>query len=257
MDFQCALVTGGGGGIGKALAKYFISKGKKVIIAGRTESNLKSTAQDIGAQRYYVFDQGEVSSIPGFVKRITSENPDLDCLVNNAAIQEPLNVQSDATSFLEKADKELDINVRGPMHLTLHLLPHLKQKPHAKVINITSALAYVPMAIAVPGYNASKSWLRSWNLNLKTQLSGTSVRVIEIAPPLVETDLHRHHDDPDNNKKHKNPIALSIDEFITEATDKLERGDEFIGAGIAAGAVQGWWETFGSRYENAAKNYKP
>lgn len=256
LNFNCALITGGGGGIGKALATYLISKGKKVIIAGRTESNLKATAEEIGATAYYVFDQGVLSSIPSFVKRLVSEHPDLDCLINNAAIQEPLKVEDeDAIAFLQKADNEIDINIRGPLHLTLHLLAHLKAKPTALVVNITSGLAYVPAVVTCPGYNASKSWLRSWTLNLRSQLKKTNVRVVEIAPPMVETNLHRHHDDPDNNKKHKNPMSLSLTEFMDDITEKLERGDETIGAGMAAGAVEKWWNTFGQLYGSAEERF--
>ncbi|KAI9157899.1 oxidoreductase [Paramyrothecium foliicola] len=255
LNFNCALVTGGGGGIGKALATYFISKGKKVIIAGRTESNLKKTAQEIGAAAYYVFDQAVISSISDFVSRITTEHPDLDCLINNAAIQEPLKVQDDAAEFLQKADQEIDINIRGPMHLTLHLISHLKSKPSALIVNITSGLGFVPVVVLCPGYNASKAWMRFWTLNLRSQLRSTNVRVVEIAPPMVETDLHRHHEDPDNNKKEKNPISLSLKEFMSEVTEKLERGDEIIAAGTAARHAEKWWNTYGELYEGFEKSY--
>lgn len=255
LSFKCALITGGGGGIGRALATYLISKGKKVIIAGRTESNLKVAAEEIGAVAYYVFDQGSISSIPEFVNRVVSEHPDLDCVINNAAIQEPLKVQDDAIDFLQKADREIDINIRGPMHLTLHLIPHFKTKPAALIVNITSGLGFVPVVPLCPGYNASKAWMRSWSINLRTQLRDTNVRVVEIAPPMVETNLHRHHDDPDNNKKHKNPMSLSIDEFMKEVSEKLERDDETVAAGTAAQHSEKWWNAFGPLYEGAEKRY--
>lgn len=114
MDFQCALITGGGGGIGKALAQHFISQGKKVIIAGRTEANLQMTCKEIGAAAYYVLDTGAVSEIPAFVRKLTSEHPELDCLVNNAGVQRPLSVTTMAPEdFLQKADEEININTRG------------------------------------------------------------------------------------------------------------------------------------------------
>ncbi|KAH0367228.1 hypothetical protein KCU89_g18766, partial [Aureobasidium melanogenum] len=91
LDFNTALVTGGAGGIGRAISEYFISQGKKVIIVGRTESKLQSTSKEIGAD-YYVLDTGDIQSIPSFIQKITKEHPDLDCLVNNAGVQRPLNV---------------------------------------------------------------------------------------------------------------------------------------------------------------------
>lgn len=89
LNFDCALITGGGGGIGKALASYFISKGKKVLIVGRTKLNLQKTAQEIGVAGYYLLDTGKASEIPAFISKVTSEHPQLDCLVNNAGVQKP------------------------------------------------------------------------------------------------------------------------------------------------------------------------
>ena len=267
MDFQCALVTGGGGGIGKELSKYLISKGKKVLIAGRTESTLQSTAREIGAAAYYVLDTGAISDIPRFVQTVTAEHPELDCLVNNAGVQRPLEVlKQDADDFLSKADNEININIRGPMHLAVGLLPHLKSKPHALVVNVSSVLGFVPFSIINPVYNGTKAWLHFWSMNLRyvpvkptdgpdksqryscsyrTQLKGTSVRVVEIAPPTVATDLHREREDPDDNKKHNNPKALSVEEFMDEVARKWEQGEETIGAGMGADLVSKWFNTFG------------
>ncbi|KAI1489868.1 NAD(P)-binding protein [Biscogniauxia mediterranea] len=246
MDFKCALVTGGGGGIGKMIARYFISRGKKVLIAGRTESNLQSTAREIGAEGYYVLDTGAISQIPDFIKRITTEHPELDCVVNNAGVQRPLNVNDDdADELLSKADEEIDINIRGPLHLAVRLLPHLKSKPHALVVNVSSVLGFVPFAVMNPVYNGTKAWLHFWSMNLRSQLKGTSVRVVEIAPPTVATDLHRDRADPDDNKKENNPGALTVYEFMEEVAAKLERGEETIGAGMAADIIDKWHAAMG------------
>ncbi|CEN59440.1 hypothetical protein ASPCAL01890 [Aspergillus calidoustus] len=103
--FTCALVTGGGGGIGKALSSYLISKGIKVIIAGRIESNLQTTAHEIGAADYYILDTGNTASIPAFILRVMTVHPERDCLINNAGVQRPLEIFKTPTSdFLQKAD---------------------------------------------------------------------------------------------------------------------------------------------------------
>lgn len=249
MDFKCALVTGGGGGIGKALSEYFISKGKKVIIAGRTESNLKATAKEIGAAAYYVLDTGRVGDIPSFVEKVTKEHAELDCLVNNAGVQRPLEVlKQGPEEFLQKADQEIDINIRGPMHLALAFLEFFKAKEHAVIINVSSVLGFVPFSVINPVYNGTKAWLHFWSLALRTQLKETNVRVIEIAPPAVGTDLHREREDPDDNKKDKNPNALTVEEFMDEVRKKLERGDEMITAGIGNGIVDEWNATMGAKY---------
>ncbi|OTB06404.1 hypothetical protein M426DRAFT_55203 [Hypoxylon sp. CI-4A] len=253
LNFKCALVTGGGGGIGKALSEYFISKGKKVIIAGRTESKLQTTAKEIGAAGYYILDTGSIADIPAFIERITKDHPELDCLVNNAGVQRPFQFQvlkQTPEDFLSKADNELDINIRGPLHLAVGLLPHFKEKPRALIVNVSSVLGYVPFSIINPVYNGTKAWLHFWSMNLRSQLKDTNVRVVEIAPPTVATDLHREREDPDDNKKENNPNALSVDEFMDEVATKLEAGEETIGAGMGDGLVKKWFEAFGDMYKD-------
>ncbi|RAL01724.1 putative short-chain dehydrogenases/reductase [Aspergillus ibericus CBS 121593] len=255
LSFHCALVTGGGGGIGKAIAKYFISQGKKVIIAGRTESTLRETAKEIGAADYYVLDTGVVGTFPDFVSRITSEHPELDCLVNNAGVQRPLDLvdEDKVEDVLGRADQEIDINVRGVMHLTLGLLGHFKKKEGgAVVMNVSSVLGFVPFAVVNPVYCGTKAWVHFWTMNLRTQLRKAGlgrIRVVEIAPPTVETDLHREREDPDDNKKEKNPSALSLEEFMQEVAGMLERGEEVIAPGMSGELVRGWYEQFGGVYD--------
>ncbi|KAF4956134.1 hypothetical protein FSARC_11664 [Fusarium sarcochroum] len=255
LAFNCAVITGGGGGIGRALAEYLISKNKKVLLVGRTESNLKSTTKEIGAAGYYVLDTGKTSDIPGFIKKITSEHPELDCLINNAGVQRPIDVLKH-DDFLEKADQEIDINIRGPMHLSLGLIPHFKEKPSALIMNLSSGLAYIPFSVINPVYNGTKAWQHFWSMNLRTQLKSTNIRVVELAPPMVATDLHRERENPDDNKKENAPHTLTLEEFMSEITPKLERGDDTIGAGMAAKAIETWYESFGSRYDEAAKSYQ-
>lgn len=252
-DFRCAVVTGGAGGIGKAIAQDFIARGKAVLLVGRTEAKLRATADEIGAAGYYVLDVGQTSSIRAAAAKMRSEHPEIDCLVNNAGVQRPLDIVKDG-DFLQKADEEIDINIRGPMHLTLELLPHLQSKRAALVINVSSILGFVPFSIINPVYNGTKAWLHFWSLNLRTQLQrqGSAVRVVEIAPPTVGTDLHRDREDPDDNKKDKNSDALTVDEFMREVAEKLERGNETISAGMGEGLVNKWYEAYGDTYNKAA-----
>lgn len=255
LAFNCALITGGGGGIGRAIAEYLISKGKKVLLVGRTESNLQSTTKEIGAAGYYLLDTGKISEIPEFITKVTSEHPELDCLINNAGVQRPIDALKN-DDFLQKADEEININIRGPMHLSLGLIPHFKEKPNALIVNLTSGLAYIPFSVINPVYNGTKAWLHFFSMNLRTQLKNTSIRVVELAPPMVATDLHRERENPDDNKKENAPHTLTLEEFMAEITPKLERGDDTIGAGMAAKAIDTWFDAFGGRYEEAAKAYK-
>ena len=262
-DFKCALITGGAGGIGRALAEYLLSKGKKVIIAGRTESNLQKTSQELGSDDkpvpYYVLDTSDIYSLEEFSQKITREHPELDCLVNNAGVQRPLDVNKmNAEDFLAKADVELNTNIMGPMHLTMHLLPHLKSHSAAGgpavIMNVSSVLGISPFSIINPVYNGSKAWLHCWTMNLRSQLARdrTDVRVVEIIPPSVGTDLHRERENPDDNKKHKGADALTVEEFIAEVAEGLEADKEVVTAGKMGHAlVDKWYGAFGEGYRQA------
>ncbi|KAJ5761034.1 NAD(P)-binding protein [Penicillium odoratum] len=252
LSFSCALVTGGGGGLGKAIAAYLVRQNRKVILAGRTESNLRETAKEIGATDYFVLDTGKIDQISPFTATITAKYPELDCLINNAGVQRPLHVlQDEPSDFLLKADQEIDINIRGPMHLTLGLLEHFKGRPHATIINVSSILAFIPFSVINPVYNGTKAWLHFWSMTLRSQLARggfEKIKVIEVAPPSVATDLHRERDDPDDNKKHKNPDVLSVDEFMDFVSAGLERGDDMIAPGMSQEIVDKWYAEFGALY---------
>ena len=268
LDFKCALITGGGGGIGHAIANFFIQEGKKVIIAGRTESNLQTASAALNNCPYYVLDTGDISAISDFVKQITTEHPELDCLVNNAGVQRPLDVnEMGSEDFLAKADQEIYINVLGPMHLAINLLPHLKSKSAggagAVIMNVSSVLGFLPSSIINPVYNGTKAFVHFWTMNLRTQIEqgaaaagtgqvgGGNVRVVEIVPPSVGTDLHRERRDPDDNKKAKGANALTLEEFMEEVVRGWREDRDVVSAGPGVGLVERWYGEFGEDYRKA------
>lgn len=263
LDFKCALVTGGAGGIGRAITEYFLTLYKNVVIVGRTESKLQKAVEEMKANKelrgevsYYVLDTGDLSAIPGFIKKLTSEHPDVDCLVNNAGVQRPLDVNSmEAGDFLEKADQEIAINVNGPIHLAMGLLPHFKKQEGAVIMNISSVLGYVPTSIINPIYNGTKSFVHFWTMNLRTQLNkaeGNNIKVVEIVPPTVETELHRERENPDDNKKETNASALSIAEFMSDIKQGWEKNKDVVAAGMGKGISDSWYEAFGDDYATAS-----
>ncbi|CAE6532321.1 unnamed protein product [Rhizoctonia solani] len=222
--WKCALVTGGGGGLGKVFAQSLIKRGKKVYLAGRTESNLAQTVKEIGAAGYFVVDVGDIPSLPAFVEKVTKEAPEIDCLLNNAGIQ---------------------------VHLCALFVPHLKTKPHASIQNVASGLAYVPIAV-VPVYCATKAFVKSFTLSLREQLRSTNITVVEISPPLVESDLHRDHANPDNNKKENSPHALTQEEWIAHVEKGWDEGKEEIGAGFSQIGIDAWRKAFGELHSKMA-----
>jgi len=228
--------------------------GKKVIIVGRTEAKLQETSNSLGHNTaYYKLDTGDIPSIPPFVKQVLDKHPEIDCLVNNAGVQRPL---SFSDFDLAKADQEIDINIRGPMHLAAAFLPHFKSlSSGGTIINVSSVLGFVPFSVVNPVYNGTKAWVHFHTMNMRTQLAkeGANIRVVEIAPPSVGTDLHRDREDPDDNKKHKNPNALTIEEFMEEIKPQLEEGKEIVSAGMGLKITKQWYEQFGGTYEEMTK----
>lgn len=251
-----AVITGGAGGIGRAMAECLIKHGKKVIIAGRTESNLKQTAQEIGATAYYVLDTGKKDMVAEVSRKILAEHPEVNCLVNNAGVQRPFQFpgvaeDQDYGFDLDKADAEIDINIRGPMHLTVLFLPHLlQQKKTGVVMNVSSVLGFLPSSVINPVYNGTKAWVHFFTMNLRTQYAG-KVKVVEIAPPTVSTALHRERTDPSDNSKEKNQAALSLEEFISEVERGWKDGKDLIAPGPAGDVVAGWEKGLGVKYEKA------
>ena len=134
------------------------------------------------------------------------------------------------------------------MHLIIELLPHFKKQKSAVIMNVSSVLGFLPTSVIYPVYNGTKAWVRFWSMNLRTQLKGTSVRVVEIVPPTVATDLHREKQDPDHNKE-KNKATLSVDEFMADLVQGWEERRDTTGAGMVKGVVERWHSEFGGDYE--------
>ena len=260
LSFKKAIVTGGSGGLGRAMAESLIKQGKKVIIVGRTESKLSSAAKEIGAEAYYVLDTSDIASIPAFVKKVTTDHPDVDCLINNAGVQRPFQFPGAGEDYpfdLSKADAELDTNIRGPMHLIIHLLPHFQKQQQAVIMNVSSVLGYNPISLVNPVYNGSKAWVHLFTMNMRTQLqnSNQKIKIVEIAPPTVETDLHRERKDPNDNKQSSgNKSAMSVQDFMKEVEQGWEQNEDVIAPGSSGAVVKKWYDAYGEGYAKATSS---
>jgi uncharacterized oxidoreductase len=179
------LITGGGSGIGRALAHRFHDLGNRVIIAGRRREALDEAAA--GRERIDVLelDIEDPAAIEGFAQAALARWPQLNVLINNAGVMrsERLGSRRD----LADAEATVITNLLGPIRLTNALVDHLARQANAAVVNVSSGLAFVPL-VAAPTYSATKAALHSYTQSLREQLKG-KIEVIELIPPGVQTDL--------------------------------------------------------------------
>jgi uncharacterized oxidoreductase len=203
------LITGGATGIGLGLTQRFVQEGNTVIICGRREEVLQEVANQYPGVITRMCDLTNEGDRVALYDWINTHHNDLTVLVNNAGIQNRIGVSD--TDFYQQATAEMAINVQAPVHLT-HLFLQLPSL--CTVINVTSGLAFVPMA-AAPVYCATKAFMRSFTLSLRHQLKSRNIEVIEMIPPGLNTDL---------GGKGLHTSFPSVSEFVEAVFHQLKEG---------------------------------
>lgn len=211
MSGNTILITGGGSGIGRALAEAFHAKGNEVIIAGRRKEVLDETVAANPGMRSAILDIESAGSIASFATQLTRDFPRLNGVIHNAGIMRPEDIKQGAVA---DAEAIVTTNLLGPIRLTAALLPHLLAQPAATLMTVSSGLAFMPMAIT-PTYCATKAAIHSYTESLRYQLKDTNVQVIELIPPYVQTSLMGHHQAND-------PNAMPLANFIAETMSILQ-----------------------------------
>jgi short-subunit dehydrogenase involved in D-alanine esterification of teichoic acids len=186
------LVTGGGSGVGFELARGFVRRGNRVVVAGRDEERLRRAAERIGGGVEVVrADLSVEADLRRLAEEVRERVGGLSVLVNNAAVQ--LNYDW-AVAGPEAIVADVDIEVRtdlmAPMKLTALLLPLLREHPESAVVNLTTGLALAPKKTAAV-YCGAKAGLRVFGQALRYGMedAGTGVRVFEAVLPLVDTAM--------------------------------------------------------------------
>lgn len=177
------LITGGASGIGLGLTERFIQENNTVIICGRREAALKKAAEKFPEVIYKVCDLTKETDRIGLYNWISENHPDLNVIVNNAGIQNWMNIHEN--DFYEKTIDEINTNILAPIHL---ITMFMNLKSLNTIINVTSGLAFVQLS-KVPVYCATKAFLRSFTLSLRHLLKSRDIEVIEMIPPALNTDL--------------------------------------------------------------------
>jgi uncharacterized oxidoreductase len=236
------LITGGATGIGFALAAAFLKEGSIVLVCGRREAKLAE------AKRHHPALHTRVSDIAKEEDRRTlgdwAVSHNVNILINNAGMQREVDFTRGLPA-LDEGDNEIRCNLEGPLYLTALLMPHLLSRQNAAVINVSSALGFVPIA-RMPVYCATKAALHSFSVSLRHQLSSRGIKVFEVIPPTVDTELDRGA----RARRGQTDRGIPVQE-VADAVMKALNEDRFeIPVGMAANLVAGSRASFDQIFQN-------
>ena len=207
------LVTGGTSGIGRAFAEALHGKGNRVIIAGRRQRLLDEVTGRNPGMAAIAVDMSDSAAIAKFAESVKSQFPELNVLINNAGIAGVEDYTADSID-LTRAYSTIQTNITGVVQLSAALLPTLRAQLQSTLIVTTSGLAFVPFPPG-PVYSATKAFMHNWLDALRMQLRKTSVEVLELAPPYVQTELG-------GPQQASDPRAMPLKDFTREVMQILE-----------------------------------
>jgi uncharacterized oxidoreductase len=235
------LITGGGSGIGEGLAAALHRAGNQVVIAGRRQEALEAVAHRHPGMAYLPLDQSDAGAVRAFADEVVRRHPRLNVLINNAGIMRTEDLRAPDPDVIGDV---ISTNLLGPLLLTAHLLPALRRRPSAAVVNVTSSLAFVPKA-GLPTYCATKAAMHSYTESLRFQLRDSPIRVIEIPPPRVYTDATADDD-----------YGVGVEGFVRDVVSLLDSRPEADEVVVDAAAVLRFAERRGDYQKvHAAVNY--
>jgi uncharacterized oxidoreductase len=220
------LITGGSSGIGLELARQLGERGNTVIVTGRDERKLERARQLAPGLHTFVSDASDAGAVRSLHDTMTAQFPALNVVVNNAGIMR--NLKLDQPRPGADLTREIDIALNGPLWLIQQFLPHLLRQPEALIVNVSSGLAFVPFP-AAPIYCAAKAGLHAYTQCLRAQLAGSSVAVVELAPPGTETPLFRN----EFATEMKREKGMDTATLVQRAIKGIEAGQHEIRPGLS------------------------
>ncbi|KAM0544976.1 hypothetical protein ACHAPJ_011556 [Fusarium lateritium] len=244
--YKKTLVLGASSGIGEAFAAKLIATGTKVIVVGRRRERLDAFVKKHGGDkaRAIVFDVTNLTGIKDFAESITQSDPDLDSVILNSGIQRGFDFSKPETLDLSVLGDELTTNYTSAVYLTAAFIPHLKKQSQGHLVYVSATLGLIPSMIRTPNYNASKSALHTFILNVRQQLrqgDASHVRMIEVFPPAVQTELHDEKHQPD--LVNGGAIGMPLAEYTEKMYVGLVKGDDQFAIGPGENLLkEGGWE---------------
>jgi len=205
-------IPGSTSGIGLALALELQARGNTVIVGGRRAELLERIAAEHPGMDTVQLDTTDGASIDSAAKEVLAKHPDLNVLVTMAGIMRVEDL-CEPESFLASAEAVVTTNVLGPIRLIAAFIRHLRAQPDATIVTVSSGLAFAPLA-ATPSYNASKAAIHMLSESIRLQLAGTNVKIVELEPPSVRTELLPGQQDSE--------FAMPLGEFVAEVVALLE-----------------------------------
>jgi uncharacterized oxidoreductase len=219
------LITGGATGIGFALAEAFVKTGNEVIICARTEVNLNQAKERLPQLHIKMCDISKEADCEELYTWATENFKDLNILINNAGIQRMIDFKKGTEDLLRyraiDGEDEIDVNFRSLVYLTALFTQHLMKQKEAAIMNVSSGLAFRPMPM-LPVYSATKAAVHTFSIALRHQLEGTSVKVFELIPPMVDTNL----DKGARKARGQTYFGITTDELVQPAMKAFET-DEY------------------------------
>jgi uncharacterized oxidoreductase len=226
LEQRTVLITGGTSGIGLELARQLQQRGNTVLVTGREQEKLDAAQRLLPGLHTFKSDVSNPEDIGALHQSASARFPALDTLINNAGIMRNLNLNQDRD--LNDVTREIEINLSGPVRMIQQFLPYLKTRPSALIVNVSSGLAFVPFPVS-PVYCATKAAIHSYTQSLRIQLQGTSVTVVELAPPGVETPLFRGEFEEET----RGQKPMSVDVLAARAIAGIEAGRLEIRPGLS------------------------
>jgi uncharacterized oxidoreductase len=205
------VVTGGTSGIGRELVSRFAALGNTVITCGRRRDRLEELAAKHPGVSAHPCDVADESQRAEFAAWVGSHHREVNVLINNAGIQLPVDLTKPAD--VARVRREVEINFVAPLHFASLFVPLIAKKEGASIVNISSGLAFSPLA-AVPVYCATKAAVHSLTLSLRRQVRDLGIRVYEIAPPSVDTELGRERRAGGQSSHGGMPVTEFVDAML-------------------------------------------